>query len=340
MMELQRITLTDVPGAETVIVGFGRCGRDLHLGALREMAAHLRPRRVIAVDPRPIRDSGPVVVHPSMEPAWQSLADPRRAIFHVATPPQLHQPVVVDLVNRGARRIIVEKPIAPTAAAAALLLRHAAAGGATVIPVAVWPHSTLVREVRRHLIGLAVKSMHITQSKMRIERTVTDRGHLSALHVEVPHQVMLAIALAGSVASVQSVRTWDARIDGRIYPDLGGAQLELLHTGGVRTEIFSDLCAPGRQRRLRVVGDGVEVNVDLPLSADSHSGRIQVSGYTRAADRYDRPLTSFMNHAYELFKGGAEVPAVELGLHMQVLRVLEEAAVRAGEAALDKEREL
>ena len=132
--------------ARSVIVGYGRAGSGLHHRSLRTLFGHEHP--VLAVDPLPVTEPVPgghwmpsladAIAH--LEASGTSAAE---AVFHVATCPSLRPDYVEELVERGARRIILEKPIATTTVDARRIARFADV--VTLLPVSVWLASRVTR---------------------------------------------------------------------------------------------------------------------------------------------------------------------------------------------------
>jgi predicted dehydrogenase len=331
----------DVP--PSVIVGYGRAGRDLHHTALRTLfgPAH----RVLAVDPRPVADPGPGGRWmPSLEDAMTHLdtlgTSPADAIFHVATSPSRHLECVEELVLRGARRIIVEKPVACTLADAR---RVAELGSvATILPVSVWLSSSVTRLAEEAVASGAIgtlRSLHMEQSKPRFRRTIESPVHNSAFEVELPHQLLLALTLGGPFERFLSVLSWPMTLPGRSVPAMGGAVIKLRHESGVTSTLVTDLTAPVRLRRLRLTGSDGEIVADYPLSSDDHHGQLRVSGRTRRTIVPDAPLTNFLESAYAYLSGVSTIaPRGELPLHVRSAELLERASETASDVpALDME---
>jgi predicted dehydrogenase len=308
---------------ETVIVGFGRAGRELHLRALRELEGH---RRVVAVDPvvtRPVPQD--VCWVPRLDDAFAQLDCPAQAVFHVTVPPAAHVPVCRELLVRGARRLIVEKPMARSVAEADRLVALAERYGARMVPVAVWPHSRASRYLYPRIAGSPVR-LTFRQDKPRHRERPAHRS--SPWHVELPHQVLLSAYLAGPVASVAEASTWPAGGDGRLP---GGARVVLHHVDGSVSELTSDLTSPVRRRWLRVRGPGLDLSVDYPCGTTDSVVRI-VERSRVPVVLPDRPLTAFVRAAYAELAGEPDAGVVAMSVHLEAIRVLEEAervAVRA-----------
>jgi len=285
---------------------------------------------VLAVDPRPVGDPLPGGAWmPSLADATAHLAalgtSPGDAVFHVATSPSRHLECVEELVRRGARRIIVEKPVASTLADA----RRIAELGrvATILPVSVWLSSSVTQLAEQTVASGAIgtlRSLHMEQSKPRFRRTIESGVHRSAFEVELPHQLLLALTLGGPFERFLSVVSWPMTLPERSVPAMGGAVIKMRHESGVTSTLVTDLTAPVRLRRLRLTGSHGEIVADYPLSCDDHHGQLRVSGRTRRTIVADEPLTNFLQSAYAYLSGAATVPPRgELALHVRSAELLE-----------------
>jgi len=314
------------------IVGYGHGGRDLHHRALRGLDDDFE---VFVVDPSLTTDPPDARRLTSIADALD-IGPVEDTIFHVATPPVDHVRSVTELVERGARSIIVEKPIAQNAQDAWRLQglgRHAA-----IAPVSVWSHSRVTDYVRTVIasgeIGDVV-SIEFEQSKPRFERSSSASSHRTAFDVELPHQVILALDLLGVVAELQAATTWSMPLDGRHVPLMGGATMRLEHAGGATSTLISDLTSPTRRRHLRVEGTRGQVLADYPLGGDATFGQVRVSGRAPRVIIRDEPLTQFFRVAYAWFDGTGPRPAADLGVHRRGVELLEEAKDRALDTVLD-----
>jgi predicted dehydrogenase len=310
----------------TVIVGYGNAGRELQHPVLRELFGPNHP--VLVVDPAPVREPLPGGRWvPDLAAAFEAIPDPAAPVFHVATPPATHADIVEDLVDRGARRIILEKPIADTLPDAYRIQRLGRR--ATILPVSVWLHSRVTERVEEIIasgaVG-AVRSLHMEQSKPRFRRTLRSDSHRSALDVEMPHQVLLALALAGRTAQVVSAWDWPMEPWPDSLPSMGGATVRIAHPGGVTSTLVTDLTSPVRVRRLTVVGRRGRLVADYPVGREDDFGQIRVTGTPGRQVVADAPLTRFIATAYEYLTGvSGPAPRGDLALHVRCTEVLEQA---------------
>lgn len=320
--------------AVSVVIGYGRAGRDLHHRSLRELAARgVVGGEVIIVDR--VRPAGLTVGDrwmPDLAACVAALPDLGAAVFHVAVPVAEHHSVVVALLDAGARQIVLEKPMAETAVAARTLVDLARRAGARLVPMAVWPSSAVTREVRRAIddgrVGRPV-ILRMEQSKPRYQRTLDDAAHRSPFEIEMPHQVLLALDLCGPVERVDDVRCWPMAFGEIELTNAGGAMVRLVHRGGAVSALVSDLTSPVRIRRLYIEGESNAVTAHFPISSDDHVGHVLVAGDPAPLRMRDAPLTQFLAEAYRYFDGRRPDPPTGVELHLEAMEVLETAAAMA-----------
>jgi hypothetical protein len=208
------------------------------------------------------------------------------------------------------------------------MLRSGVRADARIVPVAVWPHSRVTEAVLAVANPGQGISLVFEQSKPRLDRTVADRGHRSAWDVEMPHQVLLAMYLAGPVEGIRSADVWDADVRGIRYPEMGGARLVLEHRDGGRSVLISDLCSREPVRRLRILRSDGDLVADYPVSG-AHTGLVrQPDGSTRIVAG-DRPLTRFIESAYRHFAHPDSAVTVTNDVHLASLALIDEAAAIA-----------
>lgn len=256
-----------------IIVGFGHCGRHLHYSALRQAAdrhPHLvRLEDCLAVDPMADLIGSPAAAQARTLPAASDF--PAEAIVHICTPPETHYQVLLDALAKGYRRFIVEKPLAISAAQATAMLDIVDAYGASMRVVALWPHSWAIRALRRVIASTLhgpLQELTIVQNKPRFFLTRQRVGE-SVLFIEVPHQVALALSLAGEAASLDSAAAWPMRFSDRLVPQMGGCVLRLAHASGVKTTINSALDHHARERWVTArFADGSVAAAYLSVSRD------------------------------------------------------------------------
>jgi predicted dehydrogenase len=335
---MRRAHAIAVRAAASVIVGYGHAGRDLHFRALRCWFGVDHP--IVVVDPRALTSGEPARLN-SIDEAIEHLnargLDAADAVFHVATPPDRHREIVEALVlQHGARSLIVEKPLAASLADAKGIA--ALARAATILPVSVWP-SSAVTETAEKLVAAGeigeLRELRFEQSKARSILTTTNGVHGSAFEVELPHQVPLALLLAGPLSpggGLLSSVSWPFRAPDRTLPGLGGAYLRLRHANGTTSTLVSDLTSGSRTRRLTLTGTDGELVAEYPTSRDDDYGQIRLSGHALPTVVPDRPLTTFIVDAYAYLRGErATPPRGSLRLHVESMAILDRARASSTE---------
>ncbi len=318
--------MAELPGRLTpVLIGYGHAGRDLHHRALRTLGGP--GVRTVVCDPvRPDHLPAGTVGVPHVD-ALPDMVDLRDAVVHVTTPVESHVEVAERLAELGAARIIVEKPVARTVESA-MRLSALAAGGVAVVPVSIWPSSVLTRAVMEVIASGAVgtvEGIEIEQNKPRFTRTVDNPAHRSAWEVEMPHQVLLALHLAGPVETLDMAMLWDMELPGGGFAaGMGRASLSLTHRSGITSCLISDLTAPTRQRCLTVLGDRGSIVAHYPVGSDDDVGHLYVSGRRRTLVN-DRPLDQFLLAAYRHFADEGPPPPAGLDIHLQTIDLLSRA---------------
>ncbi|KRV49720.1 hypothetical protein AQ490_18610 [Wenjunlia vitaminophila] len=280
----------------TLIVGFGRAGAGLHWQVLRGLRAEpgnrpapWSPEPPVVLD---VRDVGADARSLGLVPARSlnhaaRLTDPARTVVHLCTPPADRPGLLRSLADLGFRRILMEKPLAGDEAGAEAIAELARERRLLLRVVSPWLFSSLTHAlgelVRDQSLGRP-RSISFTQSKPRWTRTLRSDDHPTAFDVELPHSIGVALRLAGD-ARIEDAECEDMRLGDRVIPAMGRARLVLRHTGGVTTDITSDLTSPVRERRVSVRFDrGLAVG-HYPVSEADHHASLTVAA---SADG-DRP---------------------------------------------------
>lgn len=283
------------------------------------------------------------------------LPPPDTTVAHVCTPPLGRVGVVARLLELGYRRLVVEKPLAADPAALAALVRLVRAADAQVAVVAPWLASTLTdrltelaSEPERHRLGLgALRRVSVLQHKPRFRRSLLTHGHPTAFDIEVPHALGVLLTLAGD-AEVVSARCTDLVVGGQVLPALGSARLRLLHHGGVRSEIRSDLGSPVRERRITLHFEHATAIGHYPGAADDEYAQLRLRRRDRAdptdrtaAERLSRhevfpddALTRFMLRSYAAFAARADL-SDDFACHVRAVDLLGRAKELSGVARSD-----
>lgn len=321
---------------QPLVVGLGRSGSGLHARTLTRLAGRAAPADdgpdgeplvalpVIGCDPRAdllLPSAAPgLTLTGTLDEALRHV-DPATTVAHVCTPPALRRAVVEELAGRGVRRMIVEKPLAASREELDALIRVRDEAGLHLVTVAHWNASRLAARLRRLVRGRRLGPLRrivVDQHKPRFHRSLTTGGHPTALDVEIPHSLSLALDLAGP-AELRDAHCWDLPCEDRTLPRMGGARVELEHRSGVRTLLRSDLGAPVRQRSVLCEFEVGRATGHFPLSEDDDHAQLVITPDTPtadgvpapygtpAADRYvfrDDALTDFMESAYREFHSG------------------------------------
>lgn len=320
---------------KTLIVGYGRAGEGLHLPCLRK--ARLRPGgaglfadTVGVVDP--VRAS--TSCHDAAGLArFENLAqvrgfDPAETVVHICTPPDSHLTALRQVTDRGYTRILVEKPLVPSERELdeVLALQEY---GCDILVVANWLHSTLTARLRGLLqsgrFG-GLRHLRFAQHKPRFSRTLDSRGNDSAFDVELPHQVALALHLAGEWAEVLSARSTDLCVNGTTVPHMGSARITLLHSAGLASTLTSRLDAFCRLRRIELEFDDHRVIGHYPIEGGECFAGLKVRGpdgrVLRSEVFADDPLTECFVACYRSFHGTGEKPISDVRFNAAIVSTI------------------
>ncbi|MFF2652063.1 Gfo/Idh/MocA family protein [Streptomyces sp. NPDC058045] len=300
----------------TFIVGGGRAGLGLHWQVLRrlrerpETAGLWAPERPVVWDVRDIsaraRAEGLRAAR-SLEHA-AALADPADTVVHLCTPPFGRFEMLRALADLGYTRFVVEKPMTVGVAGLDAIDTLARVRGLRLRVVSPWLASALTQEltaqVRRGGLG-ALRSLSFTQSKPRWSRTLRSHDHGTALDVELPHSIGVALQLAGD-ARVLAASVTDMRVGDRVVPRMGTASLTLRHQGGMTSEFHSDLTSPIRERRIGLRFDAGEAVGHYPISEVDHHASLTLRRSEEAAPAaprllFDDALTRYVEQVYRDF---------------------------------------
>ncbi|MGH3963571.1 MAG: Gfo/Idh/MocA family oxidoreductase [Pseudonocardiaceae bacterium] len=319
---------------QTLIVGLGRSGRDLHLPVLsraRTMQAfqHLFDSRpIVAFDPGGTQAElpGAVLVRSLAQAA--DMADPDRTVVHLCSPPATRVEVLEQLAQLGFQKVVVEKPLAVDEQDLAEIARLHRHWNLDLVVVAPWLASALTHRILQTLHGGELgylQSVFVVQRKPRFTRSLAGCGHPTAFDVEMPHSVGVALAIAGD-AKVCHARLTDMKFEDVVIPRLGSAWLSLDHEGGVCTEILSDLTSPMRERRITLkLQRGTMIGHYANSEADHTAQlRITASGHETRSVFHDDALTAFILRTYQRFAAPGH-GSDDFTLNAEVVRLLSDA---------------
>lgn len=337
---------------QTMIVGLGRAGAQLHLPALALARAAapdsglFDPGPVLAVDPAwPAQRRLPagVVLETSLEHV-RDLIDPARTVVHVCTPPLGRAETVERVAELGFQRLLLEKPLAAGVDEADRIEAAAERYGLRIAVVAQWLSSALTARLaeldRSGRLG-ALRAIRTVQHKPRFERGLATSGHPTAFDVEAPHALGVALTLAGPAELIDAAGT-DMVVDGRILPRMGAARMTLRHASGVRTELTSDLTMPVRERRIELEFERGTAVGHYPVSADDCYAQLSVDegdGFGAPEVFADEALSVFLTQTYRGFQQADEAARDDDGdaglrVALATVRLLEQAKQRCAPSAV------
>ena len=334
-----------VAAEQTLIVGFGRSGRDLHLRCLRKMqngsgnGSAGRRIGVIDVEHRPLSAAEQADVE-----AFKSLADARsyfdtNTVVHICTPPPTHLEVLREAARYGYSRIIVEKPLvsrlADVAALQLLVKEHRLA----VFVVANWLSSSLTSRLQERLQRSADQSwstLTISQIKPRFARSLATWGQETIFDVEIPHQMALSLLLGGADLQVCRVDCSDMVVNRTRIPHMGKATITLQDKHGRVIVLHSDLTAPVRQRSVEVLFENGTRSVGYYPStdADSFSQLLTFHRHHEGPVSHeifvDDPLSTFLHEVYDYFEHDGRRPASDVDFNTAVVSMIGKAKAACG----------
>ena len=325
-----------------VVIGFGHCGRALHLRCLRAMMAgasgalisadvHLVDPRREATEQKPALHS-----HDRLPPAAAITGGV--PVVHVCTPPHAHLACVREALALGYRFIILEKPMAPTLEDALAIRALALAAQAVVLVVAVWLNSPLTRRILSRLAEPGVSGLaelDIVHNKSRFSRSLA-RELEHVFDIEMPHQLSLACALTQGRPQLLSAHASDLVLNGQRRANMAHGEIALASACGMVARLVSNLNHPSRERSVVAkLRDGRRWVGFFPVGADDSFS--QLFEYS-AADTLthhevfdDDPLSACLTRCYQHVAAcvaGARpsVPlGMSLGFNVNVVALLDEA---------------
>lgn len=308
---------------DTLIVGNGDAGSRLHgpcvrKAAMLERAVHFVSGRIGVVEPDSAR------CRSGRWPAFASMADvkgfsPAKTVVHVATSPLKRVACVSDALAMGFQMFVLEKPLVGCTAELPDLRRMVSQYNAEIIVNYPWLATPLTRRIREAIVldgHGALRHVLTTQLKSRAGRAAASNG--SAFDIETPHQVSLALHLAGPRAVVLDASTVPLSVAGQIFPHMGGVNMVIDH-GSTITYVRSDLAAVARERRIQMsFEDGCRLNGWYPADGTDHRQVLRL--YDRKGrllaeeDFYEDPITTLLAEAYQFFCGYGPKPIADFDL--------------------------
>jgi hypothetical protein len=319
---------------ETLIVGFGRSGQDLHLRCLRKLPR----RRIGVVDVEPARLGGrdlpEVEVFPDLAAARERFG--AGTVVHICTPPSTHLEVLRDVARLGYSRVIVEKPLVSRAADLAPLRALVREHGLAVFVVANWLTSSLTSRLRK-LLGRCPERrwarLSISQVKPRFTRSLLNYRRETIFDVEIPHQIALSLLVAGGALEVRDAVCSDMIVDRTRIPCMGKATITLADRDGRPIVVHSDLTAPIRQRSIELLfEDGTRTVGYYPSTDADHFSQLLSYGNGQVQHEIflDDPLAAFMAEVYGYFEAEGRPPASDVDFNAAVVATISKAKAAAG----------
>ena len=325
-----------------VIMGFGHCGRALHLRCLRSLiagtGAGLISADVHLVDPRPEATAQEPLLrsHGRLPPAAAITGG--LPVVHVCTPPQAHLASVREALAQGYRFIILEKPMAPTLEEALRIRTLALEAQAVVLVVAVWLSSPLTARLLARLDESGVDNLAelaIVHNKSRFSRTLA-REHEHVFDIEMPHQLSLACGLTPGRPQLLSAQASDLVLNGQRRAHMARGEIALASAGGPVARLVSNLDHPLRERSVVArLHDGHRLVGFFPVGADDSYSQLfeysAVDTLTRHEVFDDDPLRACLYRCYRHLAARVSdaVATVPLGMaldfNIDVVALLHEA---------------
>lgn len=328
----------------SLIVGFGRAGEHLHLHCLRKarklcMDEGLFSEIVGVVDPKIVsstylRDGSIYMFHDLLDVRG---FDPLSTVVHICTLPIDHLTTIRKVAELGYTKIIVEKPLAISLRGLEETIQLQERWHLDLLIVANWLSSSLTKSLKDlldsnkfgHLCQLAIE-----QHKPRFLRTLRDSGHTTAFDVELPHQVALALYLAGQGIQVIDAACTDMQCGTMIIPYMGTARMTMLHDSGLKSFLFSDLTAQTRKRCVRLSFKNHLVEGCFPAAADVSYSRLRVYDCDHQVLETkllaDDPLTTCFQEYYRYYKRYGHKPVSDLSFNTIVVSAMTQAKVLSG----------
>ncbi|NUS45913.1 MAG: hypothetical protein HOQ24_19745 [Mycobacteriaceae bacterium] len=262
---------------------------------------------------------------------------PGNTVVHLCTPPG-DRTVMHELVDRGFRLVLLDAPLAVDRDGLRRLVGLAERYRLRIGVVDPWLNGGICRRLLAAVsdgrLG-AVRRISVRHSVPRLAQTFSAEQPGTALDVEPPHSIALALALAG-MAEVAAATVEDTpTVDGRRVADMGGARLTLRHQAGATTDIFCDLAAPMAEQQVIVEFDKGSVQCNYPLGTEAGFAQMYwttENGQTRRDIFADDPLRQGFLDAYRLFVTESW-PQPSLRLHARVVELLADAKALARRSA-------
>jgi len=336
---------TAITAPPTVIAGFGRAGKALHLPCIR----HARQlafgqdasEQVFVFDPLldPSSEDREALRHCTWVEELAAIPRPARehAVVHVCTPPHVRSELVAAAAKLGLRRFVLEKPMANSPKELESLSDLRRRYELDILVVSNWVASNLTAAIKQRLRdrpGIEITRVTMHQHKSRIMRSRENSSHETAFDVEVPHMLGLAFVFCGPEMHVRESVSWDLAVDGTRIQDMGGTSITLESARGQVIVLHTDHMSPLRQRSIVIeLSNGARYEGYFPCtSADLYSQLLTYDPAGALLEREfikDDTLTRFFIEAYQWFAGSGPRPHSDFDFNVGVCSMLLEAKRRS-----------
>ena len=219
---------------QTLIIGAGHAGQNLHLKTLKKLEINT----LVGFVDNNIIKSIPGINRKNIFKNLSSVdgfpAD--STVVHICTPPQSHKKIIEELLQMGYMNIIIEKPMSNNYKDAidinTLIIDSNSQG--TIFVVANWLYSKVIWHLRDKLSDTkhAVSTVKMQQSKPRFEKTTSNTYKESIFDIEMPHLVVLAMYLFGKDLKYNISKCGDMVYESITYKNMGWATLEMVSREG------------------------------------------------------------------------------------------------------------
>ncbi|MDA1478069.1 Gfo/Idh/MocA family protein [Bacillus changyiensis] len=328
---------------QSLIIGFGKAGRELHLHCLRKAYSdhshtNLFDQKIGVVDPY-VKPSDFEKEDIQFFSNIEEVAgfDPKNTVVHICTPPEVHSETLKQVAELGFTKCMMEKPLATSKEELASIHEVIEKFSIDLLVVANWLSSTLtsrlVEIIKTKTYG---QLLHIVaeQNKARLSRTMSNHSHGSAFDVEIPHLMALALYLGGTDVAVVSAKVDDMHIGNLTVPHMGQANISLLHHNGMTSELLSNLKNPIRERCIRLYFKEHRVLGYYPSSKDDSYSWIKIySASGKLMEErvmYDDPLSSVFTEYYQYFDGSKEKPVSDVQFNSHIVKAICQAKESCG----------
>ncbi|WDE08992.1 Gfo/Idh/MocA family oxidoreductase [Thalassomonas viridans] len=333
-----------------VIVGFGHAGRNLHLSSINKIRKENQPFGIspgISI----VENNADVqaLSLPENSQCFNALPridfyDPEKfqPVVHICSPPSSHLRLIKEAIAKGYHKIIVEKPVTETVAESNELIRIKDESRAEILVVANWVHSALTANieqvVRTGKYG-KIRKIEIVQNKPRFCISKSrENEHL--FHIEIPHQIALALYLAGEVDNIAEAYADHMQLDNSLIHQMGRGGITLHHKNGIISKLHSSLDHHSRERWIRISFDkGEELVGYYPVSRDDGHSQYQILSKNACSPKeilFDEPLTLCIARFYRHFTGCGNVDdarvirGASVVFHRNIIELIENAQTLTG----------